>query len=182
MSLRIRSIKLNPRNLLLSGVFFLAVLSLLFIGGCSDNSNTPTPASTSVSTPTVSPAASPASTAKTGGYSLKIFFNDKQVASFSLDDLRALPQLTLTVKEADKVQQGPSLLSVINAAGITDFSQVTVSGWAKQKIATAEAVLKKAQLNDRVILDITGRNATKLADGDMSFNDWIIDLEKLVVK
>jgi hypothetical protein len=113
-------------------------------------------------------------------YAIKVFWDDTQIASLSLDDLAQLPQVT--VSAGGKDQEGPTLLSVLDLAGVAEFSEVTVIGLTRGRIASAELVLKKDQISDEVILDVTNEGATKLCGPDIDSNQWIIDVSKLVVK
>jgi hypothetical protein len=113
-------------------------------------------------------------------YAIKVFSNDKQIASLSLDDLLKLPQVT--VSAGGKDQEGPTLLSALDLAGIREFSEVTVVGLTRGRIGSAELVLKKDQITDKVILDKTNKGTTKLCGPDIDYNKWIIDVSKLVVK
>lgn len=113
-------------------------------------------------------------------YAIKVFLNDTQIASLRLDDLLQLPQVT--VSAGDKDQEGPTLLSVLDLAGVGEFSEVTVVGLTRGRIGSAELVLKKDQITDEVILDKTNKGTTKLCGPDIDYNQWIIDVSKLVVK
>ncbi len=113
-------------------------------------------------------------------YSVEVFLNDNLLVSVSLDDLLALEQVTLTAENKD--EEGPSLLSVLELAGIGEFSEVTVIGLSKGRVASAELVLSRSQINEQVILDITNRGTTKLASPDIPSSNWIIDVSELRVK
>lgn len=146
----------------------LASLSLLLVTACSQAKETPqTPTATPLAAATAiaAPAsATPVVTFKnpskadtSQGYAIQVFSGDKQVASITLEDLSKLPQVSLVA--ADRDQSGPTLLSVLALAGISDFSEVTVGGWNKGRVATAELTLKRAQVNDTVLLDFSDSSA-----------------------
>lgn len=140
----------------------LIVLALLpmFMLGCSGGSGTANNSST--------------------GYTIKIFSNDTQIASLSLNDLLALPQVNVTADGKD--QQGPTLLSALALANITSFSQITATGLTQGRIAEAVLTLNRSEIDDQVILDITNSGTSKLCGPNISFDSWIRDINKLVVK
>ena len=114
------------------------------------------------------------------GYAIKIFVNDTQVASLSLNDLLNLPQVNVTA--ADRAQQGPSLLSALALANVTSFSKITATGLTQGRIAEAVLTLNRSEIDDKVILDITNSGTSKLCGPNISFDSWIRDINKLVVK
>jgi hypothetical protein len=152
----------------------ITVLGLLYMPvlGCTKGTETiKTPASISTGTTKID----------TGNkYTIKVFSNDEQIASLSLDDVLKLQQVAETAD--GKEQEGPTLLSVLELAGVREFSEVKVEGLTKGRIASAELILSKGQITDRVILDRTNKGTTKLCSPDIAANNWIIDVDKLVVK
>ena len=114
------------------------------------------------------------------GYTIKVFSNDTQIASLSLNDLLALPQVNETA--SDKAQEGPTLLSALALAGIQNFSQITATGMTQGRIAEAVLILNRSEIDDEVLLDITNLGTTKLCGPNISFDKWIRDVNKLVVK
>ena len=114
------------------------------------------------------------------GYTIKIYSNDTQIASLTLDDLLALPQVN--VSAADRDQQGPTLLSALARAGVTNFSQITTTGMTQGRIAEAELTLTRDKIDDEVLLDITNSGTAKLCGPNISFDSWIRDVNKLVVQ
>ena len=124
-----------------------------------------------------SPPAAPTTTAP---YSIQIFMNDKQIASFTVNDLSKLPQVKTNVTGTD--EQGPTLLSVLALAGIKDFSEVTIYGFTRGRVATAELTLKKAEVTDNIILALVARGTAKLTGPDIGDKKSIIDVSKLTVR
>ena len=138
---------------------FLALLSVIsvfaLVGGCSSDNGE-------------------------DGYSIDIYLNDSLVESVTLDELLELEQVAFTADNKD--EEGPTLLSVLALAGIEDFSELTVYGLSKGRIAEAEITLTRDQVHDKVILDITNSGTAKLAASDIPSNDWIIDADEIKVK
>ena len=114
------------------------------------------------------------------GYTIKIFSNNTQIASLSLDELLNLPQVNVTA--ADRAQEGPTLLSALALAGVQNFSKITATGMTQGRIAEAVLTLTRNEINDQVILDITNSGTTKLCGPDIEFANWIRDVNKLVVQ
>jgi hypothetical protein len=92
---------------------------------------------------------------------------------FSLKDLQALPAATITVD--GKPQDGPAVLDVLKAAGITDFKEVTFTG-------TSSITLSREQITAEVILDFNNRGLVKFAATSVPQANWPKDLSKIEVK
>lgn len=151
----------------------LVVLSPLLIATLLSSSGNTTPGA---------PAGTPTTTPQTDAgneYAIKVFWNGQQVALLSFDDLLQLPQIDVVAD--GKPQEGPTLLSVLQLAGIREFSQVKASGLCRGRIASAELVLNRADITDEVILDKTNIGTTKLCGPDIPYNNWIIDVNELAV-
>jgi hypothetical protein len=145
----------------------IAVTSLVvFTAGCSSDNNSSEDTNNDESS--------------TQEYSVEITLNDQHVADVTLSQLHTLPEVSFTANE--KTQTGPTLLSVLQYAGITEFSQVKVSGWSKGRVATAELPLDKADITDQVILEFNNQGKTKLAAPTIPDSDWIVDVEAIEVE
>jgi len=113
-------------------------------------------------------------------YSIAIVSKGEQIASFTKADLLKLGQVSIVA--AGSEQNGPTLLSVLQLAGINDFNQVTAYGLSRGRLATAELTLHKSQIDANVVLDMTNRGTCKLCGTNIPQNDWIIDINKLEVE
>ena len=91
-----------------------------------------------------------------------------------MDDMKKLPLAQLTVE--GKVEEGPKLLDILNAAGITDFTEVTLTGSA------SPATLTKAQVDDNTLLDFTNHGTVKLATTYIPKANWTKDISEITVK
>ena len=149
--------------LLLSLLFFMFGLTACGEPGAAD--------------PTQSVA--PASQTAAAGYQIEIFRNGSKIGSVSGAQINALPRVTVTVD--GKPEDGPTLLSVLALAGVTDFAEVTAKGYAKGRLAEAELTLQKAQVDDTVILDINNKGESKLCGSGIDTNNSIIDVKELRV-
>jgi hypothetical protein len=124
----------------------------------------------------------PANSATPSGnvYSIAIISKGEQIASFTRNALLKLEQVYIEAGGSE--QSGPTLLSVLQLAGISDFNDITAYGLNRGRLATAELTLQKSQIDENVVLDMTNRGTCKLCGTDISQNDWIIDINKLEVE
>ena len=178
-------------------VSVLALVSLfittLLLTGCSSN-NTPGNSTPSTAPPVISDnnptlsnpegfkpspstAKSPATSAETG-YQIKVFSKGQQVASLGLTQLHSLPEVTIEMG-GDSPGSGPTLQSVLELAGIQEYSKVTISGMVRGRIATAELTLHRAEITDEVLLDFTNQGKTKLCGKQIPQSNWIVDVTEI---
>ncbi|OBK97146.1 hypothetical protein A5645_01295 [Mycobacterium asiaticum] len=103
--------------------------------------------------------------------------NDRVLQRFSLHQLRDLPQIEVPTPQSGgaHVQKGPTVRSIVNAAGVTDIESVRVEGRDPAQTLVA------AELTDRVILSITKRNTVKLTGTPLPRDRWVRDVVRLVV-
>ena len=154
-----------------SKLFLLVFVLTAFLASCSS----PTPVSQS----TTKVPGTPAKIETGAGYSIAVFRGDTKVGALTLADLSKLEKVKFTSE--GKSEDGPTLMSALALVGITDFSDITVYGFVPGRLATAELTLKRAEVNDRVILDPSNQGTYKLAGADIPAKNWIIDVNKVVV-
>ena len=70
------------------------------------------------------------------GYFISVVVNDNQTATLTPAGLAKLPQIKQTVGGTEET--GPTLLSALSSININDFSQITIFGFTKGRVATAE--------------------------------------------
>jgi hypothetical protein len=99
---------------------------------------------------------------------------DGSSQGFTLDELGELP--LATIQAEGKIEEGPKLMDVLNAAGVTDFSEVTLTG------SNGSITLPVEQVDDNTILDFTNRGTVKLASTYVHKADWIKDITEIRVK
>ncbi len=131
----------------------------------------PTPAPAAEAT---QPPAAEATSAPTSDGVFDVIKADGTTVAFTLDDLKALP-LTSIVSDGNP-QEGPSLLAVLEKAGVSDFSEVTLTG------ADGSKTLTQAEVTDQVILDFNNRGSVKLVAPDLAKDARIRDIVKIEVK
>ncbi|MBF0406885.1 MAG: hypothetical protein HQM10_06005 [Candidatus Riflebacteria bacterium] len=115
-------------------------------------------------------------------YCVVLEFNSSEIASFSADDLDKFPRKTFECPEAGKSLCGSSLKGILSSAGIKEFKEVTISGFSKGRMFTAEITLKSEEIDENVILALSNRRTAKLASPKIPFKNWIIDVERISVK
>ena len=99
------------------------------------------------------------------------------MASLGLTELHTLPEVNLNI--AGKTEAGPTLSSVLELAGIKNFSEIKVSGMLKGRLATGELTLKPSDINSDVILSYNNQGKTKLCGKEIPDSNWIIDVAEI---
>jgi hypothetical protein len=170
----------SPRYSLMSIIVSIILVSLS-VSACAQPSpaSSPTTQATTTSTPNATGTTSPAATTPSG-YSIPVFLNDKQTATLTITDLSKLPQVSVTVEGT--AEQGPTLTSALASIGIKDFTSVTIDGFSKGRLATAQLVLQKSQVTDDVILALVARGSVKLTGTSIGAAKAVIDVNKVTVK
>jgi len=142
------------------------MLALILLAGC-----TSTPAETPAAA--AAPAAGGLPTLPAGAV-FQVIDANGVVTLFGGAELGELPLGQITVEE--KVEEGPRLLDVLAAAGITAFNEVTLTGPASAMTLTAD------QVDDQVLLDLTNHGTVKLASPYVPKADWVKDITLIQVK
>lgn len=93
----------------------------------------------------------------------------------TVDEIEALPKVDLTAD--GKTQNGPRLMEVLKAAGVSDFASVTVTGAWKETLT-----LSKEEVTDEVILDFANRGTCKLTGSKIPKDKWVRDVMTVEVK
>ena len=92
----------------------------------------------------------------------------------TLDAVKQLPLAQITVE--GKVQEGPKLLDVLALAGITDFTEITLTG------SSSPVTLTREQVDDNTILDFNNHGTMKLATTYVPMPNWTKDIMEITVK
>jgi hypothetical protein len=133
--------------------------------------------------PACSPAATltavdPIQTQKTEATSTPALFQiirpDGTTFGVTLEALKALPLATVTAE--GKVEEGPFLSDVLSLAGITRFTEVSLTGSSNPATLTFE------QVNENTILDFNNHGTLKLSTLYIPKANWTKDVAKIVVK
>ena len=167
-------------------VLIILGLALILAPACTQQTTAPTSTATSGTTTNAGtktgsgPGTGTANTTTVAGYSVKVTRAGSILATFSVADLDGLSQVSIRADGKD--YSGPSILSILAAAGVTDFTKLTIDGYAKGRMATAELPVEKANINNNYMLRKTNQNTFSLASTDVPADSWIIDVEELRVE
>jgi hypothetical protein len=108
------------------------------------------------------------------GALLQVVAADGKATAFTLAQLKALPTATITVE--GKVEDGFRLRSLLEAVGVTDFTQVVLTGLDGMNVASS------AQVDDNFLLDFTNRDTVKVATTSIPKANWAKDIYLIEVK
>jgi hypothetical protein len=142
-------------------IIMLTLTFCLLISACAPAANTP-------KTP---PALQP-----TPGNDVlfQVIKPDGSSVGFTWDDLKKLPLANLTIE--GKVEEGPKLIDVLKAAGVTNFSEVSLNG------SSSPVTLTKTQVDDNTILDFNNHGTVKFASTYIPKPQWTKDVSEIKVK
>jgi hypothetical protein len=147
---------------------FLAFAFCLLIAACSSSAiSTPAAANTPKTPQALQPTPGK-------GVLFQVVKPDGSSVGFTWDDLKKLPLANITVE--GKVEEGPKLIDVLTAAGVTDFSEVSLSGSA------SPVTLTKAQVDDNTILDFNNHGTVKFASTYIPKPQWTKDVSEIKIK
>jgi hypothetical protein len=101
----------------------------------------------------------------------------KELTHFSLSQLQDLPQVEIATPQSRgaQIQRGPTVRSVLDAAGATGVEKVRFEGRDPAQTLTA------AELTDQVILNVTKHDTLKLTGAQLDTGRWVRDVTALVV-
>ena len=111
-------------------------------------------------------------------YRVTVARDGSVAAAFDLDALRKLPARKVVMQGQE--QQGPSLLSLLDKAGINSFDQVRVLGMGVRDDGVI--VLKASQIDEDVLLDVAERGTTKLCGPRIAWADRVRDVQRIEVR
>jgi len=92
----------------------------------------------------------------------------------TLEAVKALPLAVVTAE--GKVEEGPYLSDVLALAGVTEFTEVTLTGSSNPATLTFE------QVDENTILDFNNHGTMKLSTTYIPKANWTKDVAEIVVK
>ncbi|CAG6930310.1 hypothetical protein PICSAR117_04196 [Mycobacterium avium subsp. paratuberculosis] len=112
-----------------------------------------------------------------GGLQLVVQENQHVLQRFTISQLQQLPQVEVETPQSHgaQIQKGPSVRSILNAAGATGVVRVRVEGRDPAQSLTA------AELDDRTILGFTKRDTLKLTGAKLGRDQWVRDVTDPVI-
>jgi hypothetical protein len=143
--------------------FFLAGIFCILMSACASSAE----ASTSEIPQTLQPTA-------VSTVPFQIIKSDGSSVGITIADLKTFPLAQASVE--GKVEEGPRLLDVLTFAGVTDFTEIFLTGSSKP------ATLTRGQVDDNTILDFTNHGTVKLATTYIPKPDWTKGVSRIEVK
>ena len=92
----------------------------------------------------------------------------------TLDAVKALP--LATVQAEGKVEEGPYLKDILALAGVTEFTEVSLTG------SSSPATLTFEQVDENTILDFNNHGTMKLSSTYIPKANWTKDVAQITVK
>lgn len=93
---------------------------------------------------------------------------------FDLKRLESLPLVSF-LSEGNP-QEGPSLKSILNSAGLSEFQELKITG------REGTRSISKTQVTDSLILDFDNRGGVKLVSPEMRHDDRLRDVNRIEVQ
>ncbi|PKL51340.1 MAG: hypothetical protein CVV42_00380 [Candidatus Riflebacteria bacterium HGW-Riflebacteria-2] len=113
---------------------------------------------------------------------IAVFRGGEQIATAGTELLTGLESVDVNLPGVEKTQSGPRLIDLLAALKISDYQKVTIQGFAKGRLATAEYSITRDKMHDRIILSYSRRGTAKLVVPELAFDDWIVDVSKLEIE
>tara|TARA_B100000315_G_C14570151_1_gene585068 strand:+ start:563 stop:1033 length:471 start_codon:yes stop_codon:yes gene_type:complete len=108
---------------------------------------------------------------------MEVVQDEAVLASFLLADLRGLPQVT--VKTGSTERKGPTLRSVLAAAGVEEFDSVNVDGFLQGRGLSVD--LTNTDVDDEILLVLNSQGKARLVGPDLAPKRSIADVTRLTV-
>ncbi len=136
-------------------LIFLMAIGMMLMSACAASAEEPAAADTSNVLFTITRA-------------------DGSTYDVTLNAVKALP--LAQVQAEGKMEEGPYLKDVLALAGVTEFTEVSLSGSSNPVTLTFE------QVDENTILDFNNHGTMKLSSTYISKAEWTKDVAKIVVK
>ena len=111
------------------------------------------------------------------GSSIAVVEGSRVLRTFTMDDLRELGVRRVIMQ--GKPETGPTLLSVLTAAGVSRFSSVTVVGLGARD--SGRLTLERAVLDRKVLLDLANRGTAKVCGPHIAYDGRVRDVIRIEV-
>ncbi|HMV28057.1 MAG TPA: hypothetical protein PKE23_01635 [Anaerolineales bacterium] len=119
-------------------------------------------------------SAAPETSADTSQVLFTIIRADGSTYDVTLNAVKALP--LAQVQAEGKTEEGPYLKDVLALAGVTEFTEVSLSGSSNPVTLTFE------QVDENTILDFNNHGTMKLSSTYIPKAEWTKDVAEIVVK
>lgn len=111
-------------------------------------------------------------------YVVIVIRDGEVLEQFTMDDIRGFDMTTVEV--LGKIEEGPTLLDVLEAAGVNDFERLHIGGMGIRDDGSIS--LTRAEVTDEVLLDIANRGTVKVVGPDIAWEDRVRDVTEIVVE
>ena len=111
-------------------------------------------------------------------YRVEIVVDNETVGAFNLDSMKALPQREVSMQ--GQIQEGPSVLSLLEVAGIKQFDRLVISGMGERD--DGRIVLTSHEVNEDVLLDFAARGTVKICGPNVEWADRVRDVQRIEVR
>ena len=152
--------------------FIILISTVLLLSACASAAAAP------VQIQPTELSSSPAQPQPTEVSSAPVLFQiikpDGTTFGVTLEAVKALPLATLTVE--GKVEEGPYLSDVLALAGITSYTEVSLTG------SSSLATLTFEQVDKNTLLDFNNHGTMKLSTTYIPKANWTKDVAEIVVK
>ena len=146
-------------------LFSILFFTALFLSACAPaTDNAPVEAATEAQAQPAAPNAL-----------FQIVKADGTTFDVTLDAVKALP-LAQVKAEDGKIEEGPYLSDVLALAGVTEFTEVSLTGSSSPVTLTFE------QVDENTILDFNNHGTMKLSSAYIPKADWTKDVALITVK
>lgn len=111
-------------------------------------------------------------------YEVRVIDGTRVLASYTVEELQALGEAKIVA--LGKTEQGPSLIRVLEDAGVREFTRLIIRGAGVRDAGSI--VLTHDQVTDEVIFDVANRGTVKIVSPDMAWGDRVRDVTEIVVE
>jgi len=113
-----------------------------------------------------------------GGYAVIVVRDDDVLARFNLEDLERLDEATIIVDGEE--QRGPTILSVLDEAGVDHFERIRITGMGIRD--DGDLTLERDDVTGEFLLDFSRRGTVKIVSPGMAWEDRVRDVTEIVVE
>ena len=111
---------------------------------------------------------------------MEVFRGGARLATLTVAAIQSLP--STTAEAGGESKAGPTLRSVLKAAGVSSFRKVTVFGVFRGRVAEGEITLRDDEVTDQVVLTQNQRGEWRLFAPSVTSEQWIVDVKRLSVE
>lgn len=111
-------------------------------------------------------------------YRIRVMRDRDQIASYTVPQLGKLGVAHLKID--GKTQSGPRLTTLLRDAGVKSYSTVTIKGMGVRD--KGALVLRHAQVDGQILIDIAKRGTAKVVGPHIAWADRVRDITQIIVR